>query len=512
MRIGIVLLFLITGYFNASAKGIYVSVNGKDSNKGNHWFVPLKTIQKAYDQAQPGDTLYLMNGSYSSNSEATLNITKGGKPDHWIVIKNYLKHRPLILSGSQYAVKIKSAGYISFEGLEFMQDTLKFKNPGVVIEGIRAEGIYEDPCSHIKISDCHFSKFTGSALHFNYFDHVVLGYSKFYKNAAHSDAKATIYFRHYLQTDDQQSFHLTILSNVAQANGTETVNNNSTCNPVLYIDYNQSDFTQKQKSILISNNIWYVNGGGGMILSNVTGAYVVNNTLYKNAELAHCRLPEIRFERSSYNMILNNIMFTSSAKPANEIINSLETRFRNNLYYNYSSIDQGENDLIAHPEFELIDQQENLYNFRLQASSPAINAGTDEFLLDQDYEGHSRKNDLHVDIGALEFKNRILPSLKNLAAGPQSKGLASSWTSLYLKDQLSYTLWNQQGRDFVISVFDQFGSVIYTEIVQALNQQAFELDFSRYGPGLYGIIASDGINVHKDRIYIVPKKSRPDGL
>lgn len=512
MRIGIVLLFLMAGFIHSAAKGIYVSVHGKDSNKGNHWFVPMKTIQKAYHQAKPGDTLYIMNGSYTSNAEATLNITKGGNPNQWIVIKNYLKHRPIILSGSQSAVKINSARYISFEGLQFMQDTIKYNNPETLIEGIRSEGIYEDPCSHIKISDCHFSVFSGPALHFNYFDHVQLSYSKFYKNASHPNAKAALYFRHYLQSDDQQSFHLSILSNVAQANGTGQMNKNQICNPVLYIDYSQSDFIQQNKSILISNNIWYVNGGGGMFLSNVVGAYVVNNTLYKNAELDHCNQAEIRIERSSYSMILNNIMFTSSAKPANQIINSLETRFKNNLYYNYSSIDRGENDVIANPEFELIDPIENLYNFRLQASSPAINAGTDEYLLDQDYEGLPRKNDIHVDIGALEFKNRILPSLKNLQAGPQSKGLASSWTSLYLKDQQSYTLWNQQGRDFVITIFDQFGSVMHTEIVPALTQSAFEINFKRYGSGLYGIMASDGVNVHKDRIYIDSKKSRQDGL
>lgn len=278
------------------------------------------------------------------------------------------------------------------------------------------------------------------------------------------------------------------------------------CNPIIKFDYSQASLIPTQQHALIHNNIMYTNGGGGLWLEKVIGISVRNNTLYKNAQQDSCMTPEIMISHSTNVNTSNNIFYTSASKPASRILNCVDTRFKNNLYYNFSSREPGENDLVGHPEFELIDLDKNEFNFRLKSNSPAINAGSDELISDIDFEGNPRKFDIHTDIGALEYLQRNLPSLKDMKAVAQTNKIKTYWSSLYLQDQKIYTIWNQEERPFSIRIYDPFGALLHQDLFMASSANSYEFDFSRFPNGVYTVVAvSDGGN-YFDRVKIFPKK------
>jgi hypothetical protein len=64
----------------------YVSPDGNDNNSGLA-DAPFKTIQKAADLVNPGDTVIIKDGVYLSSSETMVNINKGGTADRYITFK-----------------------------------------------------------------------------------------------------------------------------------------------------------------------------------------------------------------------------------------------------------------------------------------------------------------------------------------------------------------------------------------------------------------------------------------
>src|SRR5687768_8462276 len=63
------------GVATAAATALYVATTGDDGNAGTVT-APLKTIQKAVDLAQPGDTIHLRGGTYAPKTN--VQILKNG--------------------------------------------------------------------------------------------------------------------------------------------------------------------------------------------------------------------------------------------------------------------------------------------------------------------------------------------------------------------------------------------------------------------------------------------------
>jgi hypothetical protein len=73
----------------AKTKGAayYVSTKGSDTNPGKSLISPLRTIQKAVDVAQPGDTIFVRGGTYRE----TVTTSRSGTATALITIQNYQK-------------------------------------------------------------------------------------------------------------------------------------------------------------------------------------------------------------------------------------------------------------------------------------------------------------------------------------------------------------------------------------------------------------------------------------
>jgi len=73
---------------SALAATYYVSPTGSDGNSGTV-SAPFKTIQKAADIVNPGDTVIVKNGNYTdtNNDGAVLKINRAGTSGSWITFK-----------------------------------------------------------------------------------------------------------------------------------------------------------------------------------------------------------------------------------------------------------------------------------------------------------------------------------------------------------------------------------------------------------------------------------------
>ncbi len=80
---------------SAEAASYYVSPQGNDANPGTALGAPLRTIQKAINAAQPGDTILVRDGTYRE----TVSTPRSGTATARITIQNY-QNEAVIVSGT----------------------------------------------------------------------------------------------------------------------------------------------------------------------------------------------------------------------------------------------------------------------------------------------------------------------------------------------------------------------------------------------------------------------------
>lgn len=108
---------ILSGFFFKPlfAVNYYVALNGNDTNNGS-LTTPWKTIQKGFDEAQPGDTVFIRQGSYNEQVFSQ----RDGTANDRIVICGYPGENP-VLSGTSVSanngLQITHA-YISLINLE----------------------------------------------------------------------------------------------------------------------------------------------------------------------------------------------------------------------------------------------------------------------------------------------------------------------------------------------------------------------------------------------------------
>jgi len=115
----------------------YVAPNGSDSNPGTK-ALPFKTIQRAADTVDPGDTVIVEDGVYTmgaphpscSRFTAVVCLTRGGTPDKWTVFK----------SRNAWGAKIDGQNNRAQNGFRFAASTANYLR----IEGFDVYGMGND--------------------------------------------------------------------------------------------------------------------------------------------------------------------------------------------------------------------------------------------------------------------------------------------------------------------------------------------------------------------------------
>jgi parallel beta-helix repeat protein len=98
----------------------YVAGSGSDQNSGLTPQSAFRNLQTAAARTQPGDTVYVMDGTYTHPNafDNILTVTRSGTPDAWITYKAYPGQRPRLVSRNWHGICVQEAAYIVIEGFE----------------------------------------------------------------------------------------------------------------------------------------------------------------------------------------------------------------------------------------------------------------------------------------------------------------------------------------------------------------------------------------------------------
>jgi hypothetical protein len=127
----------------------YVATDGDDSAAGTS-DDPFLTVQRAANEAGPGDTVIVRDGVYTGTGFHLVDLTRSGEPDAWITFRSENRWGA-ILDGSGIDYRIfnfanDGMGYYRIEGFDLRNangNAIKFNNSGqhhFIIRGNRIHG------------------------------------------------------------------------------------------------------------------------------------------------------------------------------------------------------------------------------------------------------------------------------------------------------------------------------------------------------------------------------------
>ncbi len=354
----------------ARATNYYVSPSGSDSNPGTI-DQPWATIQKAADEAGPGDTVFVRDGVYYEQVQ----INVSGAPGQYIVFTAYPGETPIIDGTGgvpgEHMIYINSQDYIKIEGFTIRNDTL---GSGIFVEDagdyieIRNNEIYNmkgpdgmgitvyahvnDSVTHIVIEgnhihDCEPAQSEALVVNGNVFDFVIannlihdvnnIGIDAIGGEVAGKVAKRgvirgnTVY---NARANYGGGYGAGIYIDGAQQ---VVVEQNRVYQCDMGIEVGCENAGYVAEACTVRTNLIYHNDKAGLIfggydasVGRVQNCVFENNTLFKNQVVGDGE-GEVVIQYASNNLVRNNIVY---AGPQGKLLTSWEGNINNTLDYN----------------------------------------------------------------------------------------------------------------------------------------------------------------------------------
>ncbi len=405
----------------STATTYYVSGNGNDRNSGLSTSSAFRTLQRAANLTNPGDTVLIMNGDYKNRPKdgAVLGIKRSGTANAWITYKAYPGHFPKIQHNTWNGISISNgASYIEINGLEVIgnnahisyDDAYKSylsrkrnKKSNPLTDG-NCISIGEDKSHprHINILNNKVHDCGGAGISAMQTDYVKVDNNTVFNNAWYTvNGSSGISMLNNWSSDNKQGYKIFVTNNKSYNNRMYipwiVVGKISDGNGII-VD-NSKGYRGR---ILIANNITYKNGGSGIHAHDSQHIDIINNTAYLNQqspELKKKAKGEIYAGYSSDVKIFNNIMYASPGNAVNSNMKNVNVIYNYNVYSNNSTIKiTGSNDMIGDPQFV----NASARDFRLKSTSPAINNGLKWSSVKTDFLGNPRVSGYATDRGAIE--------------------------------------------------------------------------------------------------------------
>jgi parallel beta-helix repeat protein len=391
-----------------SGNKYYVDISkGNDTNSGLSEKLPFKTISKANQQINAGDTVYVKNGIYPEN----ITIKQSGTAKNSITFQAFPGHKPLIKGTQDGTFKIEG-NYIKIIGFEI---TSTADGSGIHV----GSGNHHTQIFKNEIHDSGCGGVSGQET-----DYLHIESNLIYKNSFRSPFLCSgISIYQAVASDSKPGFHNIIRGNISFANENKKIKEDGTVtdgNGIIIDDFRH---TQGQKqlpkytaSTLVENNVVFDNGGRGIHVFQSDNVMVRNNTAFKNLKSSNLHGTtngELSAFFSSNIRFYNNIAYaTNNSKKT--IVNDYSSNniWDYNVSYNgviffgsgKSNGTLGKHNLInVSPMFINPSTSPDKANFRLRANSPAINAGTSANAAFIDLTGKIRPAGSKHDIGAYEM-------------------------------------------------------------------------------------------------------------
>ncbi|MGG1514445.1 right-handed parallel beta-helix repeat-containing protein [Paenibacillus oryzisoli] len=447
--------FVVSNPVYAAGQTYYVDIDtGVDaSGYGTSPSTPFKNIQYAANLTNPGDTVYVMNGTYYKTSDqAVFQITRSGSATGgYINYVAYPGHHPKLKAIDAWNHIIVNASYIKIEGLEIEGDNANLtlsdgearynhfvqNNPTGTIDWnyvrkTQTNGIYIAPVGgstsyphHVIIKNNIVHDVPGGGIGATSADYLTFESNTVYNNAWYTFyGNSGISILTPKNADSNTSTYRNIIRNNRVYNNKTLVKwwkiqDYSDGNGII-IDSTQNAPAYTGKT-LVTNNLVYLNGGSGIHSFKSADVDIINNTAYNNS--SQLNYGEI-FAQSSNNVnILNNIMVARTGRNINTNYSNTNVTTNYNIYSNGNPVVSGSYDIWGDPLF----MNAAGGDFRVKIGSNAIDTGTSSLAPSTDYVYNTRPRGAGPDRGAYESQNLIgNPSFEWTNLGSWAKELNSA--------------------------------------------------------------------------------------
>jgi hypothetical protein len=425
---------------------LYVSAaNGNDSNDGRSEKTALATPQAALNAAQAGDIIVIRKGTYNGGDKPAASFVRPGTPAAWIVLKNYPGELPMLTGNGWQIVNVQlgskeqhdttgTLAYFEIRGLHMRgeADLIEKKFPETIGQSdprsntncLSVDGRYmKNVPHHIRIADNIAEYCPALGIGLNEADRFVIE-----NNIARYNSWQTIYGTSGFSTLGASNFDtadnvykILVRNNTAYRNETYVICKNDkkmTDGNGIIIDVNQNTAPRKHLRYigrtLVTGNLVYDNGGGGIHTVRTHRVDIIHNTAYLNSASSALQYSQIDASWGSKDVrIMNNIMVAPVAnvaagekpEPVNDTPGGVENVvFSNNLYFGGNlPPNMGEGDKVADPKFVNPSRDPKIADFRLRDDSPARGVGAKFIALPiLDLDGRARPSDKPYDLGALQ--------------------------------------------------------------------------------------------------------------
>ncbi|MFF4652243.1 sigma-70 family RNA polymerase sigma factor [Streptomyces sp. NPDC001380] len=378
----------------------YVSPGGSDRNPGTSPRAPLRTIQRAADLTAPGDTVSVMNGTYTEAREGldVVRITRSGGPGRPITYQAYPGHHPVIHPVTGWnGISVSGASYITVRGLDIrgtraslsLADAERHSVPGrpaFNTNCLSAAKGYRSFPHHLTITGNLVHDCPGAGISVADADHVTIDRNRVHSTSwytAYGTSGISVLRARDVDRGDPSRYKIRVTRNVSYDNETKVKWDGCHC----YSDGNGIIIdTLKDKDgkgpdyrgrVLVAGNVSFDNGGSGIHSFKGIHVDIVNNTAFMNGRSPRMKYYGDIFAANSTDVrLLDNIAYARPGGYVNSKSRNVRVTYDYNVYYNGRRPEvKGPHDIVADPLFARPGTVFGEADFRLRPHSPAVGTG-----------------------------------------------------------------------------------------------------------------------------------------
>jgi parallel beta-helix repeat protein len=315
------------------------SIVGSDNNAGASASAPLASLQAAANLVKPGDTVLVMNGTYSAPYYGdALDITTSGTASAPITFAAAPGETPVIdSSGGWNAINIE-ASYITVKGFTIVGDAANYTLTSALAgysagsSELDGNGIAINPGSgaslpnHITIENNTVYNEPGGGIYTEGADYVQI-----LNNVVHNNANWSAFGNSGISVstsanlDQASGAHIVVSGNLAYNNASLVPTDGAgkiTDGEGIILDTNPS-YTSE---ILVQNNIVYNNGSSGIESFLTDGALITGNTVYGNnvGNVQAASVAQVFINQSNNDTVTNNDGGTSLTSAADFVLREFQ--------------------------------------------------------------------------------------------------------------------------------------------------------------------------------------------
>ncbi len=393
---GLSILSMFIGTVVTEAATYYVATTGNDANSGSD-LMPFKTIQRGVRALATGDTLYIRGGIYperiNSNSQT---IPTGNSWSNAPVISGYSGEMVILQPvGGAEVINLANPAiqYVVFSNLVLDGANLQrsCSNGYGCSYGISGYG----GAHHVRFSNVEIKNAAGSGVLITRGSSSNPTFFEFIGCNVHHNGVESRDHGFYLATSGN------LVRNCKVHNNTGFGVHIYTGNSAVTADNNTIDGNE------IYNNALTSGSAPGILVDNGTGNLVMNNIVRLNKNGIQVGNQWTSATTASLTKVYNNTVYSNLPGLGIDVFSSSsQTEIKNNIVYknggaigNKGSGTVTSNNLLTDPKF--VDELGG--NFKLQATSPAINQGVVLVQVPHDNAGLARPQQGTHDIGAYEY-------------------------------------------------------------------------------------------------------------